>query len=97
MSASWGGEEQDADEVKFKDTEEVKWRHAGGMTQSPKGCMLPDVRQRAEEVKKTMWYLGKKGRPTACDIMISFFKKPLMVEGPIEDGEMTRHLQTVSI
>lgn len=85
------GEEKsrNADEVKFIDTDEVKWRHAGGMTQSPMGGMLPHVTQHAEEIEKdrSAW--------TKRDQHLVEKKKAINGWGPTEDGTMTRHPQTV--
>lgn len=80
-----GGEEQDEDEVKFIDTDEVKWRHARGMTQSPTGCMLPEVRQHAEEMGK-MYEKETKSLWHYLFLSSSSFKQ-LIIEDPLRQHD----------
>lgn len=80
-----GGEEQDEDEVKFKDTDEVKWRHARGMTQSPTGCMLPEVRPHAEEMGK-MYEKETKSLWHYLFLSSSSFKQ-LIIEDPLRQHD----------
>lgn len=78
MSVSWGGEEQEADEV-------YRYRWSGEtacaeeIAQSSMGCMLPDVRQHAEQMKTEE--CEERDRNTSwCYVFKKKKKKPLMVE-----------------
>lgn len=102
MSGSWGGEEEDADEVEFTDTDEVKcqyaqWNdsitHGLHATRCQKACRA-DYKRRTS-MKKT------RGKITPCDVIIFLKekkkKKPWMVEGPVDGGIVTYTLAVVNI
>lgn len=81
MSVSWGGEEQEADEV-------YRYRWSGEtacaeeIAHSSMGCMLPDVRQHAEQMKtedRWVWRKRQKHLVMLC-LKKKKKKKPLMVE-----------------
>lgn len=76
MSGSWGGEEEDADEVEFTDTDEVKcqyaqWNdsitHGLHATRCQKACRA-DYKRRTS-MKKT------RGKITPCDVIIFLKEK----------------------